>query len=38
MNGDAKGFTIAETFLAIEIGLKPFHASAIERAGGTYEN
>jgi hypothetical protein len=38
MNRRPKGFTIAETFLAIEIGLKPFHASAIERAGGTYEN
>jgi len=38
MNRDAKSFTIAETFLAIEIELKPFHASAIERAGGTYEN
>jgi hypothetical protein len=38
MNRNAKGFTIAETFLAIGIVLKPFHALAIERAGGTYEN
>ena len=35
---DAKSFTTAETFLAIGIGLKPFHALAIERAGGNYEN